>query len=212
MDAAGRLAERLSSYRNRNALVLGIPRGAVPMARMIADKLGGEVDVVLVRKLGAPGNPEFAVGAVDESGWSFIAEHAAAAGAHAAYLEEEKRRQLEVIRQRRAQYTLQRPAVDPRGRVVIVVDDGLATGSTMIAALHALRSRAPAHLVCAVPVAPPDTAALVAQHCDEVVCLETPEYFAAVGQFYEHFPQVSDEEVIAALHPNGIVTRPGQTG
>jgi len=208
-DAAAKLAERLSGYGGRNALVLGVPRGAVPMARAIADQLGAEVDVVLVRKLGAPDNPEFAVGAVDESGWRYLAEHAGAAGASPAYLEQETQRQLETLRQRRAQYTAQRAALDPRGRVVIVVDDGLATGSTMIAALHALRSRGPARLICAVPVAPPDTVALVAQHCDEVVCLETPEYFAAVGQFYRHFPQVSDQEVIAALAQGGTAKAAG---
>lgn len=198
-DAALRLAERLASYKGKNPLVLGIPRGAVPMARLIADQLGGEVDIVLVRKLGAPGNPEFAIGSIDESGLAEVAGYAASTGADSRYLDEEKQLQLEVMRQRRAQYTAHRPVANPAGRVVIVIDDGLATGSTMIAALHALRRQEPARLICAVPVAPPDTAAKVAESCDELVCLETPEYFQAVGQFYRHFPQVEDDEVIAAL-------------
>jgi putative phosphoribosyl transferase len=198
-DAALRLADRLASYKGKNPLVLGIPRGAVPMARLIARQLDGEVDVVLVRKLRAPGNPEFAIGSVDESGLTQVAGYAASTGADARYVDEEKQLQLDVIRQRRVQYTARRRAADPAGRVVIVVDDGLATGSTMIAALRALRRRDPSHLVCAVPVAPPDTAAKVAENCNEFVCLATPEHFLAVGQFYRHFPQVEDDEVIAAL-------------
>ena len=198
-DAARQLAERLKPFEGRNALVLGIPRGAVPMACLIADSLRGEVDVVLVRKLRAPGNPEFAVGAVEESGWAFIAPHAASAGADHAYLEREKQAQLELIRERRAQYTAHRPRIDPAGRIVIVVDDGLATGSTMIAALHAIRGQAPARLVCAVPVSPPDTLDEVSRHADETVCLLSPITFYAVGQFYRQFRQVEDSEVIVAL-------------
>ena len=133
-EAAVQLATALSQLGAANPLVLAIPRGAVPMGRIIADALGGELDVVLVRKLGAPMNPELAVGSVDESGWVYVADFAASTGADAAYIEEEKQRQLEVMRKRRAQYTAARPPIDPAGRIVIVVDDGLATGATMISA------------------------------------------------------------------------------
>ena len=199
LDAAEKLSQALSPYKGKDPLVLGIPRGAVPMACHIANKLGGEVDVVLVRKLPSPHNAEFALGSVDESGWMFVAEYAGRYGGTPEYLEEEKARQMEIMRQRRRQYTPIRAPLDPAGRIVIVVDDGLATGSTMIAALHALRAKMPARLICAVPVAPPDTVEQVAGYCDEMVCLETPWAFQAVGQFYQEFPQVSDEEVIAAL-------------
>lgn len=197
-EAARRLAAALDAWRGKNPLVLAIPRGAVPMAKIIAGELGGEVDVVLVRKLRAPGNPEFALGSVDESGWAYLAEHARHYASEE-YLEGEKQAQLETIRQRRAQYTPVHPPIDPGGRIVVVVDDGLATGSTMISALHALRARGAATLICAVPVSPPDTLEVVRRYADETVCLLAPLNFYAVGQFYGDFPQVDDEEVIAIL-------------
>jgi predicted phosphoribosyltransferase len=198
-DAARRLAGALDHYAGRNPLVLAIPRGAVEMGRVLADALSGELDVVLVRKLGAPGNPEFAVGAMDETGWSYVAEYAERAGADAAYLAGEQARQLETMRMRRARYTPARPPIDPAGRIAIVVDDGLATGATMIAALHAIRAKHPQRLVCAVPVAAPDSLELVRPHADEVVCLEAPLHFRAVGEWYASFEQVDDQTVIDLL-------------
>lgn len=198
-DAARRLAERLKVYRGRDPLVLAIPRGSVPMAKIIADDLGGEMDVVLVRKLRAPNQPELAIGSVNESGWTFISEYAEIYGADDDYIASEKRLQLETIRKRRAQYTPIRPPIDPTGRIVIIVDDGLATGATMISALHGLRAKKLAKLICAVPVAPADTLEKVAEMADVVICLEVPEFFRAVGQFYDYFPQVDDDEVIKIL-------------
>jgi putative phosphoribosyl transferase len=198
-DAAGQLARALSAHRGKNPLVLAIPRGAVPMGRVLAAELGGELDIVLVRKLRAPDSPELAVGAIDESGWTYVADYALSVGADEAYLRGEKERQLETLRRRRAQYTPQRPPHDAAGRVAIVVDDGLATGATMIAALHAVRARKPARLICAVPVAAPDSLEKVRPYADEVVCLATPREFHAVSQFYDSFPQVEDEEVVKLL-------------
>ncbi|MCP3023656.1 phosphoribosyltransferase, partial [Cupriavidus basilensis] len=198
-EAAERLAEALSGYRDAHPLVLAIPRGGVPMGKILADRLGGELDVVLVRKLGAPFDREMAVGAVDESGWVYVTPYAARVGADSSYLNQERNEQLALLRRRRKQYTPGRSARALEGRTVIVVDDGLATGATMIAALHALRQQHPARLVCAVPVAAPASLAEVRRYADEVVCLRSPANFSAVGEHYREFPQVEDEEVVACL-------------
>ncbi|HEX4943982.1 MAG TPA: phosphoribosyltransferase family protein [Usitatibacteraceae bacterium] len=212
IDAARRLGKSLAAFKGKNPLVLAIPRGAVPMGRVVADELGGELDVALVRKLGAPGNPEFAVGAVDEAGWTYIAAYAAEVGASPSYLADETAAQLAAMRTRRAMYTPARSPIDPAGRIVIVMDDGLATGATMIAALHSVRSRHPARLVCAVPVASPDSLEKVRAHADEVFCLEAPPEFHAVGQFYRDFGQVDDSAVVAALAGRGIPAATLSTG
>jgi predicted phosphoribosyltransferase len=203
VDAGRRLAKALAGYRGRNPLVLAIPRGAVEMGAVVARELEGELDVVLVKKLRSPWSLEFAVGAIDESGWSYLAPHAASAGADRAYLEKEKAEQLALLHRQRAQYTPARAPVDPAGRVAIVVDDGIATGASMIAALHSVRAKKPARLVCAVPVAAPESLEAVRPYADELVCLEAPENFMAVGQFYREFAQVEDQEVVALLARHG---------
>lgn len=196
LDAADKLATALAAWKGSNPLILAIPRGAVPMGAALATALAGELDVVLVHKLGAPGNPEYAIGAIDESGWFFVADPNAA---DEAWLQRERAYRFEQLRRRRALYSPGRPPADPGGRIAIVVDDGLATGSTMLAALHAVRSRAPARLICAIPVAAQDSLKRVGRHADETVCLYAPRDFQAVGQFYTRFDQVEDDEVIACL-------------
>ncbi len=197
--AGALLAERLSRYRGTNPLVLAIPRGAVPMARIVAEALGGDLDVLLVRKIGAPDDPEFAIGAVAESGEVVRNTSAAAPAVGAEHVERETQRQLRAIRERRALLTPVHEPVDPAGRTVIVVDDGVATGSTMTAALTVLRRAKPYRLVAAMAVAPPSTLARVAEAADDVVCLDAPLDFRAVGQFFDDFSPVSDDEVVATL-------------
>ncbi len=198
-DAGRQLATALAHYRGSHPLVLAIPRGAVPIGRIVADALDGELDVVLVRKLGAPGNPEFAVGAVDEQGAVLLNEYAAQVGANEAYIRKIAQRELALIRERRARYRPGQPAIAVAGRTVIVVDDGLATGATMVAALQAVRAQGPARLVCAVPVAASDSLERVSALADEIVCLAAPRPFHAVGPHYLDFTGVTDEEVIAVL-------------
>lgn len=196
LDAARQLAQALSGYRGQNPLVLAIPRGAVPMGALIADELHGELDVVLVHKLSSQWDQEYAIGAIDESGWSCLTDPS---GGDAAWLAQEKPRRLDGLKQRRALYSPARPPIDPKGRIVIVVDDGLATGATMMAALHAVRAAKPQKLVCAVPVAAPDSLKSVEPYADETVCLSAPWDFRSVGQFYHVFGQVEDDEVVACL-------------
>ncbi|MDL2284888.1 phosphoribosyltransferase [Oxalobacter sp. OttesenSCG-928-P03] len=198
-DAALQMAEKLSLHRGKNPLILAIPRGAVPMGEILARELDGELDVVLVRKIGAPGSPEYAIGAVDENGWTYMTEDSRLLGPLEAYIEKEKARQLAICKERRRQYTPIRPPANPAERTVIVIDDGLATGATMVAALRAIRAQQPAELICAVPVAHPDSLRLVETFADAVSCVMAPPDFRAVGQFYRDFSQVDDSEVEAIL-------------
>ncbi|MDD2545930.1 MAG: phosphoribosyltransferase family protein [Burkholderiaceae bacterium] len=199
LEAGRLLARALARFKGQHPLVLAIPRGAVPMGQAVAEALGGELDVVLVRKIGAPDWAEYAVAAVDESGWVYRNPQVPDSPDLRAHIAAQREVELARIRQRRAQYTPGRGPVAVRGRTVIVVDDGLATGATMIAALHGLRQQQPAQLVCAVPVAPPDILPKLGDLADTVVCLHQAPDFQAVGQFYTDFSQVEDAEVIAVL-------------
>jgi putative phosphoribosyl transferase len=198
-EAAEQLAVKLGHYLGQHPLVLGIPRGGVPMAATIADALGGELDVVLVHKLRAPYQPELAVGAIDESGRVYLAPFVRQLGISDDELEVEKQEQLTLLRRRRATYASWRPPIDPNGRTVILVDEGLATGSTAIAAVRAVRAQGAARVVMAIGVAPPETLQMLQRAADEVVCLHSPEAFGAVGAFFDDFSEVTDDEVIACL-------------
>ncbi len=192
------LARRLETYRGQHPLVLAIPRGAVPMGKIIAEALDGELDVVLVRKLRAPHNPELAIGSIDETGAVYLDPDTRDLWDDP-YLDVERKAQLTMLRQRREEYGAAGPPIDAAGRVVIVVDDGIATGSTMIAALRAVRARRPARLVAATAVASAEALHLIGREADEVVCLETPQLLYAIGYHFRDFSQVPDEEVVATL-------------
>jgi predicted phosphoribosyltransferase len=205
-EAAELLTERLSAYRGARPLVLGVPRGAVPMARIIADALEGDLDVVLVRKLRAPGQPELAIGAVDEGGHVLKGVYFDVASDD--YVREEIRAQLEIIRRRRELYTRAQPAIDPSGRIVIIVDDGIATGSSMLSAIRSIRARKPRTIIVAIGVAPPATLARMEADADEVVCLHVTEDFYAVGQFFDDFSEVTDDMVVTALTRSRMAAAP----
>lgn len=204
-DAARQLAQRLRGRKFHQPLVLAIPRGGVPTGAVLARELGAELDVVLSRKLRAPAQPELAVGAVGEDGSVYINRQAEEIlGPMKGYLEDERRHQWAEIARRKQLFRAARPQAAVAGRSVIVTDDGIATGSTMIAALQSIRTREPRELIVAVPVASPDRLAEVRKWCDDVICLHSPEEFWAIGQFYEDFSQVEDEQVVELLkqdHP-----------
>ena len=197
--AAELLARSLAAYDGKHPLVLAIPRGALPMGRIIANALHGDLDVVLVRKIGAPDNPEYAIGAVDEDGRIWTDPIVSRLGIDGQYIRDEAARQLKVIKARRVQYTPIHPAIDPQGRIVIVVDDGVATGATLGTALRLLRQQRPARLIAAFAVAPPDTIARLRPLADDLVYLSAPEPFRAVGEFFTDFREVKDDEVLQIL-------------
>ena len=189
-------------------MVLALPRGGVPVGFEIARELRAPLDLILVRKIGAPDQPELALGAVadGESPELVVDERLVAAlGVTGDYLADAKAAALAELERRRSAYLRDRPSVPVEGKPVIVVDDGIATGATMLTALRATRLRRPSHLVLAVPVAPTETIERLRTAADEVVCLNMPAEFLAVGQFYRAFPQLSDDEVISLLDQSGAV-------
>jgi putative phosphoribosyl transferase len=200
---AGRLlAERLVTMRLQHPLVLALLRGGVPVGAEIAMRLHAPLDVVFVRKLGAPDQPELAVGAIADGAEPEIVlntELVALLDLDEDYIAAAAKRELSVIEQRRGEYEGLRPAVEPAGRALIVVDDGVATGMTMQAALRQLKRRQPARLIAAAPVASREAVAMLRREADDVVCLTSPRRFGSVGAFYRSFLQVSDGEVAALL-------------
>lgn len=201
--AAGeQLAESLVEYKDRDPVVLALPRGGVPVGFEVAKALSAPLDVILVRKIGAPGQPELAVGAVVDGGSpeTVINEDVKdPLGIEDSYIEEESARQLAEIERRRKLYIGDRPRPEIAGKTAIIVDDGIATGATVRAAIHAVRRRSPERIVLAVAVAPPDTVELLRGEVDELVCLLTPTLFAAISPYYREFHQLDDEEVVSIL-------------
>jgi putative phosphoribosyl transferase len=201
-EAGRKLATRLLEHKGEQPLVLALPRGGVPVAYEVALALDAPLDVIVVRKLGAPGQPELGIGAVvdgdhpqsvlNEDVMSFLR-------VSDEYLEREVALELREIRRRQERYRGGRPPAPIAGRTVIVVDDGIATGGSVRAALRGVRRGHPQRLILAVPVAPADTIAALEPEADTIVCLSTPEFFQAVGQFYDDFTQTTDEEVIELL-------------
>lgn len=199
-DAGRRLAARLTKFRALDPLVLGLPRGGVPVAYEVARALEAPLDVLVARKIGAPGHAEYGIGAVAQGGAFYLDEaRITALGVHHTWLARAAAEQVAEIDRRLRSYRGDRAPLDVRDRVVILVDDGLATGVTTRAAVRALRKMAPREIVLAVPVTARDTARALRAEVDEVVYLEAPEDFYAVGQCYEDFRQTSDAEVIELL-------------
>jgi len=202
IDAGEQLARALSEYKGRDAAVLALPRGGVPVAAEIAKVLSAPLDLILVRKIGAPFQPELAIGAVVDGASPTIVRNEdliRESGVSEKEFAGICAREQQEIERRRREYLAGRAPLDPKGKVAIVVDDGLATGATMRAALRATRARGPSELVMAVPVAPRDALEGFAKEADRIVCLDTPEPFGAVGYFYRNFDPVGDEEVMALL-------------
>ena len=205
-EAGWRIAARLLHYKAERAVVLALPRGGVPVAAPVAAALAAPLDLVLVRKIGVPYQPELAMGAVADGGTPFTVRNddvIAMCGVSQEQFDAIRRRELAEIERRRRLYIGDRPRPEVEGRVAIVVDDGVATGATTRAALRAVRARGPKTLVLAVPVAPTETLDAMRDEADEVICLEAHNGFEAIGYFYADFRQVSDEEGIDILERLG---------
>lgn len=201
-DAGHRLAEALSQYKDGDCVVLALPRGGVPIAAIVAKALNASLDLLLVRKIGAPQNPEFAIGAIVDGAKPIIVRNPRLlrmAGTSDAIFDRIAVRELAEIERRRRLYLRGHPPLDVKGKTVIVIDDGVATGATMQVALKSVRHRAPKEIVLAVPVASKSALEILRSEADRIVCLATPEPFGSVGSFYRDFAQLEDEDVVALL-------------
>jgi predicted phosphoribosyltransferase len=191
-----RLASALLQFRGKDAVVLGIPRGGVVVAREVAEALEAPLDIVITRKIGAPGEPEFALGAVTQEGDVILDRRTVESlGVGKDYLDAEVRQKKEEVRQRMERFRGDTPYPSLRGKLVIIVDDGIATGSSMEAAVMSIKKTDPKEVIVAVPVAPPDVVESLREKGVRVVCLETPPMFFAIGEFYQRFDQVEDSVV-----------------
>ncbi len=200
-EAGKTLAEALSEYKDKNTIVLAIPRGGVVVAYEVAKALNAPLDLIIPRKIGAPSQPELAIGAVTEDGTTILNQDIIQyLRVPDDYIKTEVKRQVEEIKRRIQRYLGDKPRLSIEGKVVILIDDGVATGATTRAAIASIRKRKPASIVLAIPVGPPDTVKELREDADKVICLMTPEPFFAIGQFYENFEQTSDEEVIQILN------------
>lgn len=202
VEAGRKLAKSLVDWKGRRPVILALPRGGVPVAAEIARALDGELDLLLVRKIGTPGQPEVAMGAIAEGDPSLVIRNEAvivSAGVSQSAFDRACSAERTELERRRKRYLQDRSRVPLAGRVVIIVDDGIATGATMLAAIRSVRAAEPSKLVLAVPVAPSDTLEALRPEVDAIVCLDTPRVFGAIGMFYCDFGQVADEEVIAIL-------------
>ena len=200
VEAGQKLAEKLLKYKEMGPIVLAIPRGGVVVASEVASALSCGLDLVIPRKIGAPNNPELAVGALAKEGAVILnKELTKSLNISPDYLREEIEKQVIEIKRRRQKYLGDRSSLDLRGKTVILVDDGLATGYTSLAAIKAVREDKPEKIVLAVPVAPREAIERLKNEVDELICLETPELFFAVGQFYYDFSQTTDEQVAEIL-------------
>jgi len=195
-EAGKELARALVEFKGRNVVVLGLPRGGVVVAREVAEALGAPLDIVVTRKIGAPGEPEFALGAVTQEGDVIVdSRNAESVGATTEYLQEEARRKKSEVKERMRSLRGDMPYPGLEGKTVIIVDDGIATGNSMKAAVQSVKKRGPKEVVVAVPVAPQEAVADLSREGTRVVCLEQPRFFFAIGEFYKDFEQVDDSEV-----------------
>jgi predicted phosphoribosyltransferase len=200
VDAGRRLAEVLTEYKDKPAVILAIPRGGVVIGNEISKRLNKPLDIIVPRKIGAPGNPELAIGAVaGKNGILLNRSLIAQLGVSESYIENEVFKQRQEIERRESLYRKSENILPVKGKVAIVVDDGLATGFTARAAIFSVKSESPSDVILAVPIAPPETIAVIQGEVDKVVCLHAPELFYAIGQFYFNFEQVSDAQVIETL-------------